>query len=402
VPTHVQPIAPRIKEANMSNTRTNPAERRQPQEAAAQPWGPISRRAFLGMASAAVLAGCATSPAATSRTATPVGTPALAPGVILQPDERIEPENAGRVTLLGELEATTSPVRGLAWSPDGSMLALSAYQDAQVWEVKTGQRLATLRGHTGEVDGIAWSPDGTMLATASRDATVRLWDARRHTALRGLRGATTPTAMISVAWSPDGRTLASGDGNGVVQVWDASTGNELSSWNVPPVQSAPPRALALAVYGMGWSPDGQFLAANRYDNVLRVWRVQSGKSVAILQTLTGPNGLAWSADGRTLSVGTDTGAIQLWDTQTWKNTTNLLAANDAEGWTYSVPWSPDDRLLAATRQDGMVQLWNPATGQKLAGLPGSASPIWPAAWSPDGLRLATGSDQSTARLWGVR
>jgi WD40 repeat protein len=82
--------------------------------------------------------------------------------------------------------------------------------------------LATLTGHTSSVNGVAFSPEGHILASTSDDRTVRLWDFTdvRHPVplSQPLTGHTND--VHRVAFSPDGHTLASGSSDATVRLWD--------------------------------------------------------------------------------------------------------------------------------------------------------------------------------------
>ena len=65
----------------------------------------------------------------------------------------------------------------LVFSPDGAVLVNGLHMGAiQLWDVTTGDKIATLDEHTQMVETLAFSPDGTTLVSTAVDGTILLWD----------------------------------------------------------------------------------------------------------------------------------------------------------------------------------------------------------------------------------
>ncbi|MGE5138792.1 MAG: BTAD domain-containing putative transcriptional regulator, partial [Rudaea sp.] len=287
-------------------------------------------------------------------------------------------------------------VLGIAWSPDGKRLATASADDtAKIWDAGTGAQVTSFTSHMNVVQGIAFSPDGTRVATSSYDGTAREWDAGTGKELFALRGHT--KAVYGIAFSPDGARLVTASDDHTARVWDAGPDKEL---------------VALSghkgnVFDVAISPDGSRLATAGFDKTARVWDVLSGR---LLLTLSGHTGqvlaVAYSPDGKRLATASNDVTAKVWDAATGQELLTLAGHTKAVGsgpftGLLDVQFSPDGTRIATAGADGTARIWDALTGQLLRTLPGQGVRLNAVAYSRDGTRLATGSDEwdDAARVW---
>lgn len=114
-------------------------------------------------------------------------------------------------------------VKAVAFLPDGKRALAAGGGDVYVWNLETGEKLHTFKGHMAEISALALSEDKTWAASSSSDRTVRLWNLATMTdgpVLKGHRGP-----VNGVAFSVDGKTVYSASYDGTVQSWDSATGD---------------------------------------------------------------------------------------------------------------------------------------------------------------------------------
>ena len=80
--------------------------------------------------------------------------------------------------------------RHIAYSPDGTLLAVASSIGIWIHDAQTGQEIDLLIGHIDSVRSVAFSPDGSTLASGSSDNTLRLWDMQTRTLRKTLTGHT--------------------------------------------------------------------------------------------------------------------------------------------------------------------------------------------------------------------
>jgi WD40 repeat protein len=123
-----------------------------------------------------------------------------------------------RHTLQGHSDIITQ----IAWSKDGDELATASKDNTiRIFNAETGELKFVLEGHTDNVVGIAWSTYGGTIASVSEDNTIKLW----NTNTGNLRSTINDEKCSSIAWSPDGKTFASDIkySSKEIKFWDAKT-----------------------------------------------------------------------------------------------------------------------------------------------------------------------------------
>lgn len=274
-----------------------------------------------------------------------------------------------------------------------------------------------------------FSPDGTRIATGATDHTARLWDARTGAVVAVLHNR---GILTSVAYSLDGSLLLTSSKEGTDRVWNANNGTLLKEhaccllfldndtdllvnsetgpalWNIATNETVRFDNSGRTYHQFG--PISLSVDRTRLFSVLEegssgvIWDLIKHNAIGEIHAPSEITGATFSPHGDLLvtlqknEVGLDDKSALLWDAN---SASQIAKLTGHEGAVTAVAFSPDNKIFATGSDDTTIRLWS-RDGTSVAVLRGHEGSIQSLAFSPSGRFLVSASRDGTARIWDVK
>jgi WD40 repeat protein len=317
-------------------------------------------------------------------------------------------------------------VADVAWSPDGTSLAIAGGEGAVVVvdQVATAPKARSVGEHGMGVIAVAWQPGGNLFASTGQDSAVVLWDASTGNVAARIRPGTSWTEQI--AFAPDGKLLATATGK-TLALWDAAgqkvhafepfpgtiaaiswdrSGRDLAAASTGGVTvhrieqfSARKYAWAAACLTAAFSPNGKVLASGMQDGTVHFWWLNTGKDSQMRGYPTKVTLTDWSANSRYLATAAGPEVV-VWDFggKGPEGSAPLELSGHTDRISH-LAFQPDGPWLLSAGRDWRLTLWHPGKEKQAVDAHLTGGEITALRWSPDGKRVAVGEAKGRLTIY---
>jgi len=272
------------------------------------------------------------------------------------------------------------------------------------------------------INVIKTSTRGDLVAAGFSDSTIKLWD------LNDSLNASPWTSMTNRLLETDGRSAT-------YKPKKRDTSSNMDNGYNLIGHSGP-------VYGLSFSPDGQFLLSCSQDSTIRLWSMATKTNLVCYRGHTGP---VWAVEFGPLgyyfaTVGHDkcaylwstshiyplrvfsghlsdvncvkfhpnscyifTGStdkcVRMWDVHSGDCVRVFTGHQNS---IFSLAVSTDGRFLASSGEDKEIIVWELASSTAVSKLQGHTDTVWDLVFSAEGNILASCSSDNTIRLWNAK
>jgi WD40 repeat protein len=330
------------------------------------------------------------------------------------PVDRQELQTPQAVPLVGHSDTITS----LACNPQNQLVATGGYdRTIRIWNSQRRSQQQVIRHHTSHIRALTFSASGSQLFSAGDEGEIYVWSVDRlandlpngefvdFSAVDDRLAVATrrklmvrreddhpPVAIrlreqgiIHIAFSPQGDTIAAAGKRGGIAVIDARRGELLYQIETH----------GEVVQDVVFSADGQSMIGGCHDEQIRIWNTSDGS----LRHQFAAGGiavqLAIDSKHKRLIGGFNQGELAWWSLPTGQCERRIRAH---EKFMSCMAVCIQEEMLATSGIDGIIKVWNVNSGDLLQEMKVGTSWLNCLAFTIDGGRLLSGSEQ-TVTFW---
>lgn len=293
-------------------------------------------------------------------------------------------------------------ISAMAYSPDGSELAVSGYHEVLVHKADGSKLLARLIGESPRIESLAFSADGKLLAVSggapARFGEIQIWSTSSNSLVQAYK--ISDDSLYGVSFSPDGTSLAFGGADKTVRMIRISDGKELlhfdnhSDW----------------VLATTFTVDGKRLLSGSRDRAMKLIDPSNGQFIDdINKLLEGVLCFARHPSRDEVLYGGDLGGLRIYrmaenqGRTAANNDVNLLRDFERQpGPVRTVAFSPDGSLVAAGGTAPGVRVYKTSDGSRVATLQGMDGSTFSLAFHPKTGALTCGGYDGQVRFYEPR
>ncbi len=291
-------------------------------------------------------------------------------------------------------------ISALAYSPDGSQLAVSGYREILIHHADGNGLITRLVGRSPKILSIAYSLDGKLLAAVGGSPALfgeaQFWDPISGKLINSVEA--TYDTLFGGSLSPDASELAFGCADNSVRVISVPDGKQIlkfdnhSDW----------------VFATTFAIDGKHILSAGRDQAIKLILIEGASFIDDINTHTSPERcLVRNPTKDQVLCGGDDGIPRLYKVfRTAVRTMNqedhnLLKIYEPQvGAITAEAFSKDGKMVAIGSESGIVNVYT-VDGGRVASLYGQRGVIYALAFQPDGKRVAAGGFDGRVRLYDL-
>lgn len=306
---------------------------------------------------------------------------------------------------------TTSKVTKIAFSTDLELLAIGNDDGAvQIWfvgqclqnqNVTCSQLNTPLSKFESPITGLAFLPDERLLAVSAKESPdINLWNFSNCTQEKSICGQSFGTGLLSLSdknkttltslgFSSDGQLLAAGSSSGYLEFWNVDI--EQSEWQTNTVDLH-----GGAITELEFSPGNQILATEETNGAIRFLSLEDSNLLNAIYDHVWIDDMTLSHDGIFILTGSWANVVRLLSLeekeyiQTWGETNGIVEA---------VALSYDNHFAAAAHSGDDVWIWLVGSNEPTSHIGQDIGTITSIAFSPTEEKLVAGAESGKWYLW---